>query len=159
MNGTPRGYRASTHLLERLADNALRLAVRVNVGRVPGRDPTVPRGLEQRERLHDVSTQRTHVHAPRRTSSSLITQGAHLSVPIDMAPRMGTETRRPELPSRRYSTCGCLFSADILVCEEVEKRGACGEAGKRGRKWCGARGAARARALCILGAPLSITVS
>jgi hypothetical protein len=37
-------------------------------------------------------------------SSSSMTQGCHLLEPMDMAPKMGTETRKPLLPS-------CLYSA------------------------------------------------
>jgi hypothetical protein len=40
----------------------------------------------------------------KRTCSSSMTQGAHLLVPSDMAPRIGFETRKPLWPRRRYST-------------------------------------------------------
>jgi hypothetical protein len=39
------------YLLERLADDALGLAVRVRVGRVPRRHAAIPRGLQERKRL------------------------------------------------------------------------------------------------------------
>jgi hypothetical protein len=35
------------------------------------------------------------------TSSSSIAQRIHLLLPIDMHPKMGTDTRRPLLPKRR----------------------------------------------------------
>lgn len=43
-----------------------------------------------------------------------MTHGAHSDEPNDMAPRMGTDTRRPLLPSRRYSICG-FFSVVVLM--------------------------------------------
>ena len=40
-----------THLLDELPEDTLRVAVRVEVGRVEGVDALVPRGLEDGERL------------------------------------------------------------------------------------------------------------
>jgi hypothetical protein len=41
-------------------------------------------------------------------SSSSITQGCHFDEPIDMAPRIGTETLRPLFPKRLYSALDSL---------------------------------------------------
>lgn len=47
-----------------------------------------------------------------QTSSSSMTQGRVLLSPKLIHPKMGTETWRPELPRRRYSTF--VFSTDSL---------------------------------------------
>lgn len=39
----------------------------------------------------------------KRTASSPMTQGAQSGCPMDIAPNMGIETRRPDLPSWTYS--------------------------------------------------------
>jgi hypothetical protein len=41
-------------------------------------------------------------------SSSSMTQGCHLDEPMDMAPRMGTETLKPLFPRRLYSALDSL---------------------------------------------------
>jgi hypothetical protein len=97
----------NTNLLDRLSDDLLGLAIRIHVRRVPGRHTLLPCSFEQREGLvtEDRISLRFIDHPIRRpTSSSLMTHDAHLSLPNDIAPRMGTETRRPLLPRRRYST-------------------------------------------------------
>lgn len=102
-------------LLNGLADNLLGHAVGVDVGRVPGVDATIVGGLEEREGLKWVSTlpgKDIILYLGLLTSSSSMTQGRVLLSPKLIHPKMGTETRRPELPSWRYSAFE--FSRDSL---------------------------------------------
>ena len=52
--------------------------------------------------------------ASRDTSSSSITQGAHLLSPKLMAPRIGTETRNPLFPNCLYSAFGTSTGEAML---------------------------------------------
>ena len=104
------------------------------VGGIPGSQPTVPGALEELESLQQ---KRLAEAAPRkmgrnqqRTSSSSMTHGAQSFEPKLIAPRIGTETLSPLLPSCLYSTLECSTDsfkrrgissamADDLCCAET----------------------------------------
>lgn len=107
-------------LSDRVANHSLGQAVRVGVGGVPCVETAVVRALENR--VHFVLIVQDP-WLPFFAAWAWLAGNASkigvVEVPNDMVPRMGTETRSPELPSCAYET----FVLSRLSCKDRGKTG------------------------------------